>query len=353
LVYLIKPFNWNEADSRFLSHQNLKQSRLIAKILSEFGFIVDVADIGARKIAPKYSYDLIISHKYDLDLSTIALKEKAIKLYLSTGLNHIVNNRNLVKRYDEIYQRRNCKLTPRRLTDENMSFIEKADYIVGFGNQFTMNTWSKHFSQPKYCFNNYGIPIQPITEKSFEAARQNFLYFASGGNVGKGLAHLLEVFPKLENLNLYVCGSFRSEPDFCNCYHKELFDTSNIHPIGWVRIDSKKFMDILNQCAYVVLPSCSEGQAGSVVQCMYAGLIPVVTKEVGIDTEDFGITFKNDSLEEIEQTILELSVKPVEWVREKSAATFKVAREKYTEEAFIDRWREIMKDILQIENVIN
>lgn len=51
---------------------------------------------------------------------------------------------------------------------------------------------------------------------------------------------------------------------------------------------------------------------------MYSGLIPIVTKEAGIDTEDFGITFSNDSLDEIERVIVEVSELPEDWHSEHS-----------------------------------
>jgi hypothetical protein len=79
---------------------------------------------------------------------------------------------------------------------------------------------------------------------------------------------------------------------------------------------------------------------------MYSGLIPLVTKESGIDTEDFGITFADDCLEEIERVIVEVSEKPGSWHRERSIKTRVVSEEKYSEDAFMDRWRNMLAEIL-------
>ena len=79
---------------------------------------------------------------------------------------------------------------------------------------------------------------------------------------------------------------------------------------------------------------------------MYSGLIPLVTKETGIDTEDFGMTFENDGLEEIERVILEVSRMPESWHREHSIKSRKVSEKKYSEDAFMERWRNMLGEIL-------
>jgi len=105
--------------------------------------------------------------------------------------------------------------------------------------------------------------------------------------------------------------------------------------------------ELVSKCACVIAPSCSEGQSGSVAQCMYSGLIPLVTREVGVDTEDFGITFSDDSLVEIERVIIEVSEKPDIWHKERSIRTREISEEKYSEDAFRDRWRNILAEILK------
>lgn len=56
----------------------------------------------------------------------------------------------------------------------------------------------------------------------------------------------------------------------------------------WFRIASDpEFAALTRRCAAVVYPSCSERTAGSVITCLHAGLILIVSKESGVDTEDF------------------------------------------------------------------
>jgi len=350
LIYLVKPFLINDNDSRFLKHTNFKRCLFISKILDEFGYVVDVVDINDMRFKPSKDYDLIISHRVNLNGMENLFKKEAIKIYLSTGMNHVVHNKNIRRRYESLYKRRNCRVKIRQLHTENMPYVLSAYAIICLGNKFIMNTWKEIFKIPTYSFNNYGFKTTKflVEDKDFSIARKNFLFFASGTQVGKGLDLLLEIFPKIPDFNLYICSSFENERDFCNCYHKELYETPNIHPIGWVGVNSDKFYELVQKCAYVILPTCSDASTGSVVQCIYAGLIPIVTKEAGIDTEDFGITLMDDTLDKIEKTIIELSELPADWHREHSLRTREMAENKYSEKAFINRWREIVSEILEI-----
>ena len=121
------------------------------------------------------------------------------------------------------------------------------------------------------------------------------MFFAGAGNVHKGLDLLLESFVGSEN-NLYVVGHL--EPKFCDIMNS-FFEEENIHKIGEVSMRSKEFYKISDKCVFAVLPSCSEGQAGSIVECMNQGLIPIVSKETRLDVGNFGFLLNNTHSKEI------------------------------------------------------
>ncbi len=128
------------------------------------------------------------------------------------------------------------------------------------------------FGGPIYPFNNYSFrETSPVDWKNYSHARYNFLFFASRSQMQKGLDLLLEVFAKLPHLHLFVCSKFGGEPDFCACYRKELFETLNVHPVGWIPVNGPEYQQLVERCGFVIHPTCSEGQAGSVVQCMHSG----------------------------------------------------------------------------------
>jgi glycosyltransferase involved in cell wall biosynthesis len=345
LVYIVRPFQLRDEDPELYRHQQLKQCKQIAAILGESGYIVDVVDIRNWLFRPYRDYDLVISNR----VADIHLKKDAVRIYLATTLYHKLHNRNLSRRHKLLNERRGYRVKRRRIYAEAMPYVERSDAIVGFGNEFTMSSWREAFNIPVYPFNNFGYKHTEfnLKFKDFSEARKNFLFLASRSQTQKGLDLLLEVFPKHPALHLYICSAYNSERDFSVCYHKELYETDNIHPIGWVRVNSPEYNELVRKCAFVVLPSCSEGQSGSVVQCMYSGLIPLVTREAGIDTEDFGLTFADDSLEEIEKVILDVSQRPETWHKEHSIRTREVSEQKYSEDAFMNRWRSILGEILK------
>jgi len=349
LIYIVKPFLLKDYDPELLRHHNLRRCRQIASILGEFGYIVDVAH--RRNLTPlkRRKYSLIINDRADLRGIDAFSDINAINIFLATSDNYIMHNRALRRRHELIFKRRGCRIRMRRLYPEDLPYITKSDAIISIGNDFISGTWRETSGIPTYSFNNYGFKDTefPYDSKDFSAARSNFLFFASASQIQKGLDLLLEIFPKYPRLHLYICSEFEKEEDFCKCYHRELYETPNIHPIGWVTVNSSEYKELVTQCAFVVLPSCSEGQSGSVVQCMYSGLIPLVTRETGIDTENFGITFTDDSPEEIERVILDVSQRPETWHKEHSIRTRQVSEQKYSEDAFMNRWRFILGDILR------
>ena len=196
------------------------------------------------------------------------------RLLLATTMNHVAHNRNLRARHQRLYQRRGRQILIRRLYNENMTYASEADAIVGIGNDSTLASWRQSSPARIHMIDNFGLSDTRFVfeSKDFGAARKNFLYFASGSQVQKGLDLLLEIFPRLPDLDLYVCSQFGKETDFCECYHKELFETPNIHPVGWIKVNGPEFYELAGKCAYVISASCSEGQSGSVVQCMYTDL---------------------------------------------------------------------------------
>lgn len=348
LIYIVMPFMLRSDDPGFLRHQSLRRCRHIASILGEFGYIVDVGH--RRNLAPikHRDYNIIINDRADLRGVEVFSAKDAANIFLATSDNYIVHNSALRRRHELLFKRRRRQVELRRIYPEALPYIANSDAIICVGNEDIVNTWKEEFEGPIYPFNNFGFKETEfcLDLKDFSAARNNFLFFASRSQVQKGLDLLLEIFPKHRDLKLYICSEFEKEEDFCICYHKELYETPNIHPIGWVPVNGPKYNELVLKCAYVIYPSCSDGQPGSVVQCMYSGLIPLVTKEAGIDTEDFGITFSDDSLEEIERVIVEVSEKPGSWHRERSIKTRKVSEEKYSEDAFIERWRHILGEII-------
>lgn len=339
-VFLSEPFMMKPSNPRFHNHQNLRQSLYIAHALGDAGFVVDVMDVNSNRSLTHGHYDLILSHRSDLAADDL-LKEGGKKVYLATGMNHEIYNKNLLARYSRLRARRNCSLSAPPLNEERMPFVRASDAVAGFGNEFTAGTWSSITRGPVMSFNNYGTFAGGFVERDWRSAKHNFLFYAGRLQMVRGLDLLLEIFPRYPEMHLYICSGFRHEKDFLHCYKKELFETPNIHPIGLVSKQERRFLETVRHCGFVILPSCSDCQPGSVIEGMHSGLLPVVTKETGLDVQEAGHVLENDSEEEIEKAILHLSSQNESWYDERSRKAHELVCRHYSEAGFLDRWHQI------------
>lgn len=342
-VFLSEPFIMNPSNPRFHNHQNLKQSLQMVHALGKAGFVVDVLDVNSNSSVPSAKYDLVVSHRSDL-IADELLSEGAMKVYLATGMNHEIYNKNLLSRYERLNARRKCNLTPQGLNEEMMPFVRASDAVVGFGNRLTAGSWSSIICGPVMAFNNYGSLSMGSLERDWNSAKRNFLFYAGRLQIVRGLDLLLEIFPHHPNLHLYVCSAFKHEEPFSRCYNEELFHTPNIHAIGLVSKGEKRFREIVRHCGFIILPSCSDCQPGSVIEGMHAGLIPLVTRETGLDVEEAGVIFDSDNEQDIEKAILHVSTIKESWLEERSQNAAKLASHRYSEAAFVERWRQIAQD---------
>jgi glycosyltransferase involved in cell wall biosynthesis len=351
LLYLTDPFVLGEDAPQWLRHQNLRRCKLIARVLGELGYVVDAGNGRAPSLNPPHEYDLMLTDQADRVNDGISLKRNGKRIFIATSINYAVHNRNVQQRHKRLLERRPCDVSVRRVYSEKMRFAREADVIIGPGNDTSMATWREISEARIYGYNNSGWNGTVFQDdKDYDAARRRFLFFASRSQIQKGLDLLLEIFRFRPELDLYVCSDFLKEGDFCACYRNELLETPNIHAIGWTTVNSPEFYRLARECAYVIHPSCSEGQAGSVIQCMHAGLIPLVTRESGIDLEDCGVTFADDSIQEIERVILQVAKRPGTWHRGETRKVRNLAEREYNEEAVRIRLREIFADVLVLRH---
>ncbi len=294
-----------------------------------------------------HGYDLLIGFGRANDLAK-ELPPQTIKIHLATGSEVNFLNQRLRERVEEIKRRRGCSLPPVRQSSLKAEDLEYYDAIACIGNTVTAATYQPYFSKKIFCWNNHGydkwmgIPLG----KDFEAARNNFLYFASGGQVLIGLDLVLEAFASRPHLKLFVCGPFEHELEFVKCFHRELYETPNIRSIGWVTVGSAEYFELVQQCSATIFPICAGGSPGSVVVCMGQGLIPIVSKEAGIDTGDFGITLPSISIEEIGKVVDSIASQSAHWHKDMADKVLTAARQDFSQAAFTQRFRAILTEVM-------
>lgn len=344
LSYITHPFSISRDDPGFLRHINIWRAWELVRILNELGYVVDVVDYRDVSFVPCRSYDLFIGHG-GINFEKIAqrLSDSTRKIYLSTGCYWKFWNERELARLAALRERRGLNLAPDRLikNSEDAALLA-ADGVIGIGNDFTRRTYAS-FS-PVIMTNNTALCDHYYEShvKDFEKGRQHFLYFAGGGSVHKGLDLLLEAFVGLEQ-HLWICCTI--EEPFVETYSDALHNRSNIHLVGWTQPRSAKFYELMNTCNYVILPSCSEGQPHSVVECMNQGLVPVVTRACGLDVDGYGMLLDPCTIQEIARVVSVLSSYPAARCREMSLRARNAAVTDFSESAFR---REMTKAIRQM-----
>jgi hypothetical protein len=211
------------------------------------------------------------------------------------------------------------------------------------GNQQTLDSYRDFQLPGTFLLPNTGISgIDPGDAKR---SPLHFMFLASGGQVHKGLDLLLELFPRHPELHLYVCSSFKGERDFCELYRTELFNTPNIHPVGFLDITSNRFREVAGSCSWMLLPSCAEGMSGSVTTAMSAGLIPVVSMACGF-TAGQVILLPDCRIETIENLALELSRQPEQQVLDQCRRAVSIAEEQFATARFSRLFRQALEETI-------
>ena len=301
---LPKWFYWYKNDSLY------EQNRIFAEVLKEMGFNVDVVSNSDFSFSPDKEYDLL----FDTDVlyKKIYIKqEKKPKVFLHyTTSYYEFHNAQQVNRVNEFNLKtgKNIKIE-RPLETKNDG--EFADIILSMGNEFTKNTFPKSLQSKVFSVPNYPMDFLLKYKKHnlTNINKKNFLYMASKGAILKGLDILLEVFARSDtkNLNLYVCGSFEREYEFMECY-SNYFELPNIHKIGWIGLCKKDFKKIIESCSFHIFPSCTEGMPGALMSTMAVGIIPICTKESGLDIDDNELIIDHN-VGDISKKIINLSNK--------------------------------------------
>lgn len=344
--YIIDPFLQSGPDSVSNSHTHFWESVQIATAFRDLGYTVDVISHRNRTFEPKRDYRLFVSARTNLEVIGERLNADCIQVAHLDTAHWLFNNQAACARLLDLQRRRGVTLGNRRTVEENWA-IERAQMGTVLGNQFTMDTYA-YAAKPLRR-----IPISvPATypwpaDKDFERCRRNFIWFGSEGFVHKGLDRVLEAFARMPECHLTVFGPLHLEQRFVEAFHRELYDTPNIRTYGWIDVESEEFRAIAGQSLGVVYPSCSEGGGGSVITCMHAGLIPVVTWETSVDVADAGILLPDASIEQIATAIRSLAEREPGELRQMARAAWELAREQHTRERFALEFSTFAREVLE------
>jgi glycosyltransferase involved in cell wall biosynthesis len=332
------PVNW---------HSNNWETAEIAKSFLEMGYGVDAIAWLNRAFVPRRSYDVAIDIRYNLQRWSSILEPKCLKIFHVDTCHTLFRNASEARRLLDVQQRRGITLQVRRFEYPNLG-IEHCDCATVIGNEFTMSTYA-YARKPMFPVNvSSMVSMEWQADKDFDRVRRNFLWLGSMSMVTKGLDLVLEAFASLPDYHLTVCGPVEQESDFARAYQRELHETPNIHLEGWTDVRSTRFEELARNSIGLVFPSCCEGQAGSVINCMSAGLIPVLSRQSGVDVDDFGFMLPGCSVDEIRKAVFRLSTLPTDRLRAMSRAAWKKAVENHSREAWKSDYRRLIHQIVDM-----
>ncbi|TVL99238.1 MAG: glycosyl transferase family 1 [Candidatus Brocadia sp. WS118] len=334
------------------THTNYWESLQIAKTFLNLGYTVDVISYHNEDFTPEKRYSFFIGARTNFHKFAKLLNADCIKIAHLDMAHWLFNNSAAYNRYLALQQRRGIAVMHNKMCEPNWA-IEYADYATVLGNQFTLSTYQyakkQIFLIPISTCATYPWPA----EKNFDSCRRNFVWFGSGGLTHKGLDLALEVFAEMPDYHLTVCGPIKNERDFETCYYRELYQTKNIHTVGWIDVNSHKFVEIMNNSVGLIYPSCSEGQSGSVVNCLHGGLIPIISYQSGIDVNDFGVILNTCSSEEIKSALQKVSNLSSEMLRQMARKSWEYARANHTRERFAEEYSKAILEIIARRNKEN
>jgi glycosyltransferase involved in cell wall biosynthesis len=213
--------------------------------------------------------------------------------------------------------------------------IEDADHALLMGGEHAYETYAFSGTPVHEIVNLGRVDLPDPSGKDFSEAARHFIWFGSRGLAHKGLGRTLEAFARMPEMRLTVCGPIADEPRFAEAYRRELFETPNIRLYGWIDVTGPDFAALARSALGVVFPSCAEARSGGVINCMQAGLSPLISVETNVDVEpDFGVLLEDSSVGAIVAAVRALSARSPETLAAMAHATWRTARERYGREGY-------------------
>lgn len=273
------------------SHSGFHESIEALHLLLELGYTVDYLNLIDTPAIDWSKYELIIDAGSSLENSKHIKGQK--KIYYATGCHWKTFYANAYKHSESFYKRNNILLYPDRQLIPNYS-DEAADLITCFGGSYQADSFQLNRHKVKHL----NISTTYIPPKEFRkkiGTKTKFMWYGGHGPFHKGLDIVVEAFEKMPQFELHIFGNIELNAKLYNWFQDKIQLLKNISYHGWATPDSKTFQEYVQLCDAFVFASSSEGGAGSVIQCLQFGLIPILNASTSVDltNQQFNIQGKN------------------------------------------------------------
>ena len=346
--YLAAPATWDADSKKFDGHSNAWESAQLVRILRESGYELDVINWDDRSFVGRGHYDVVVD--IHGNLSRMAGHASCRVLHV-TGSHPEFSNRAELQRLAALEARRGVRLRRRRSVSVEAvaqfnDSLQISDLVTLIGNTTTLSTFPTEIRSKIRLVTVSGSSLSRVRSARELTTVGEFLWFAGSGAVHKGMDLVLEVFARNPQLTLHCVGPFTRELDFVRAYRRELFDLPNIVSHGFINPDTPKFYDIASRCCGFVTPSCSEGISPAVVTCLQFGLVPIISRQCGVDLPlGAGWVLEVCTLDELTGAVEALCATPIARLREMIEQTQMAAASAYSREAFSRRLRNALTEV--------
>lgn len=319
----------------------------IVKVLSDLDYVIDIVgcnDLKALPFIASKEYDLIFGFG-EVFYQLTQKHSNAISIIYMTEHHPDFADREEKKRIAYFYERHKKKARIVR----SGNFYKSHYFNQQYSHVITMSEVEPFLKDYKIPFTIFPTGVVNdnfiFKQKNHNTTRKHFLWLGSFGAVHKGLDLLLDVFSNRDDIVLHIAGL--SEEDEKLLKPKK---RANIINHGYINIKTDSFLEIVQTCSFVILPSCSEGFSTAITTGMLHGLIPIVMKDTGFNRlnenvillEDYQISYLDEKLTKIiEKSSLE--------IESLSENIYEFAKENFLPYSFEQNFKKIMQNMLNLK----
>jgi glycosyltransferase involved in cell wall biosynthesis len=320
-------------------------ARTLAGQLVARGFAVDVISEHNTTFVPREDYAIFLATRRAFPQYAGSLPARCVKIVLLEDRDVIDGNAAELARLVALKDRRGLVVTPLGV-ERPTPVLQQATCAIVEGNGATLDTY-RHVRIPLHQVPAVAPAEEsPPTGKTFDVVRRRFVWLGGRNVVHDGLDLVLDAFAALPDTRLTVCGDVTAERRFQAAYARELHGTPHISAAGPIAFASPRFRTLARESVGLVFPSCGAGQAAAVLAAMGAGLIPIVTRESGVDVDGCGLVLADDSVDAIRIAVRTVIDLPAQRLSDMAMAAWERARNHHAPSAVARRYDEVLTAII-------
>ena len=318
---------------------------MLVHALRDLGYTVDVVGNAGAASVPAQPYTSCIGTRSALAAARI-LPRGCRTVLLADTVDVLAQNVAELDRLVELKDRRGVVLAPVRY-ERSAQLVDPPDAIIVVGNDITLSAYD-HGGKTLHA-----VPAAADLDRPSPAGKDlvrlggRFLWIGDRGLVHQGLHLVLEAFAGLPTCELTVCGPVDAEPGFRAAFSRELYAAPNIRTVGDIDPGSARFAEIADGAAAFILPAALQAQSATAVATMQAGLIPIVSRECGLDVDDFGLVLDDCTAAAIRSAVGHVGALPPTRRLEMAVRAWEVGRARHRPAPVVARYREALRSLLR------